>query len=153
MIAGIIAETGIDARYLELELTESLLMENSEAAIAKLRDLHDMGISLSIDDFGTGYSSLQYLKDLPIHALKVDQSFVQDLSTEANVVITRAIVSLAKTLKLKTIVEGVETEEQRVFMESIGCDIMQGFLFARPMPASAITKMFTKSLTFTTTKS
>ena len=153
MIAGIIAETGIDARYLELELTESLLMENSEAAIAKLRDLHDMGISLSIDDFGTGYSSLQYLKDLPIHALKVDQSFVQDLSTEANVVITRAIVSLAKTLKLKTIVEGVETEEQRVFMESIGCDIMQGFLFARPMPASAITKMFTKSLTFTATKS
>ena len=94
----------------------------------------------SIDDFGTGYSSLAYLKDLPIHALKVDQSFVQDLATEANVVITKAIVSLAKTLNLKTIVEGVETEEQRKFMESLGCDIMQGYLFSKPLPAYEITE-------------
>lgn len=146
MVAEIIKETGINGNFLELELTESLLMENSEAAISKLRSLHKMGIHLSIDDFGTGYSSLQYLKNLPIHALKIDQSFVQDLATEANVVITRAIVSLAKTLKLKTIVEGVETEEQRIFMESLGCDILQGYYFGKPMTSYDMTQIFTNSL-------
>ncbi|MGV7220734.1 MAG: EAL domain-containing protein [Nitrospinales bacterium] len=146
MIKDIIKETHINANYLELELTESLLMENSEEAISKLRSLDKMGIHLSIDDFGTGYSSLQYLKNLPIHALKIDQSFVQDLATEANVVITRAIVSLAKTLKLKTIVEGVETEEQRKFMESLGCDILQGYFFGKPMTSYDITQIFSSSL-------
>ena len=147
MVAQIIKETGVDARMMELELTETLLMENSEAAISKLRLLHDMGIQISIDDFGTGYSSLAYLKNLPIHALKVDQSFVQDLATEANVVITKAIVSLAKTLKLKTIVEGVETEEQKTFMKSLGCDIMQGYFFGRPMTAYDMTNILLNSRT------
>ena len=152
MVEKIVQETDIDARYLELELTETLLMDNSETAISKLHCLHKLGIQLSIDDFGTGYSSLQYLKNLPIHALKVDQSFVQDLSTDANVVITKAIVTLAKTLKLKTIAEGIETAEQNTFMESLGCDIMQGHFFSKPMPADDITQVFSNSLPITSSK-
>ena len=153
VVEKIVQETEVNPRFLELELTETLLMENSETAISKLHLLHEIGIQLSIDDFGTGYSSLQYLKNLPIHALKVDQSFVQDLSTDANVVITKAIVSLAKTLKLKTIAEGVETAEQDKFMESLGCDIMQGHFFAKPMTAHNVTEVFSKTLMVTTAKS
>jgi len=138
MLIDILENTGIDARNLELEFTESLLMDNSEAVIAKMGRLSDLGIQLSIDDFGTGYSSLTYLKSLPIKILKIDQSFVQDLATEANVVITKAIVSLAKTLKFKTVVEGVETEEQKNFMKALGCDVMQGYLFSKPLPANAV---------------
>ena len=119
-------------------------MDNSEAVIAKLGRLSDLGIQLSIDDFGTGYSSLTYLKSLPIKILKIDQSFVQDLSTETNVVITKAIVSLAKTLKIKTVVEGVETEAQKNFMKALGCDVMQGYLFSKPLPANEVTKLISK---------
>lgn len=144
MLIDILENTGIDARNLELEFTESLLMDNSEAVIAKMGRLSDLGIQLSIDDFGTGYSSLTYLKSLPIKILKIDQSFVQDLATEANVVITKAIVSLAKTLKFKTVVEGVETEEQKNFMKALGCDVMQGYLFSKPLPANEVTKLISK---------
>lgn len=141
MLIDIIENTGIQASKLELEFTESLLMDNSQAVIEKLGRLSDIGIQLSIDDFGTGYSSLTYLKSLPIQILKIDQSFVQDLATEANVVITKAIVSLARTLKFKTVVEGVETEEQKNFMKSLGCEVMQGYLFSKPLPAQEVTKL------------
>ncbi len=144
MLIDILENTGIDARNLELEFTESLLMDNSEAVIAKMGRLSDLGIQLSIDDFGTGYSSLTYLKNLPIKILKIDQSFVQDLSTETNVVITKAIVSLAKTLNIKTVVEGVETEAQKNFMQALGCDVMQGYLFSKPLPANEVTKLISK---------
>ena len=119
---------------LELEFTETILMEHSDEAISKLKDLKELGVKLSIDDFGTGYSSLTYLKNMPVDHLKIDQSFVKDLHEEANQAIIHTIISLAKSLKMKTIAEGVETEKARDFLTSLGCNIMQGYLFSPALP-------------------
>jgi diguanylate cyclase (GGDEF)-like protein/PAS domain S-box-containing protein len=134
---------GLAPQRLELEITESILLESSDAAIDKLKQLHEYGIELSIDDFGTGYSSLMYLRRLPVDTLKVDQSFVRDLADEANAQITRMIVTLAHTLKKKTVAEGVETQAQKDFLISIGCDHMQGYLFSKPLPPKEITALLT----------
>jgi diguanylate cyclase (GGDEF)-like protein len=144
MIERILAETGLDpsSHELELELTESLLMKNVEETAATLHRLHEMGVKLSIDDFGTGYSSLSYLKRFPLTSLKIDQSFVRDLSSNPDdAAIVSAIIALGHGLKLNVIAEGVETTEQLAYLREMKCDEMQGFLFSRPVPASEITQL------------
>jgi diguanylate cyclase (GGDEF)-like protein len=135
-VARIIAETGIDASLLELELTESLLMDNAEATVLTLRNLVRSGVRLSIDDFGTGYSSLAYLKQFPLDALKIDRAFVAEATTNPDdAAITLAIINIGHSLGLKVIAEGVETQAQLEFLRANGCDEMQGFLFSAPVPA------------------
>jgi len=128
--------TSLETQWLELELTESLLMESPEQTIALLHKLHDAGTKLAIDDFGTGYSSLAYLTQLPVQYLKIDRSFVNDVCTDPNsAAVARAIIGLAHNLHMTVIAEGVETEAQLSFLRKLGCDEMQGFLFSKPLPA------------------
>jgi EAL domain-containing protein (putative c-di-GMP-specific phosphodiesterase class I) len=138
-IAQVIEDAAFDPADLELELTESSIMRRPEQAVLKLQALDQLGIRLSIDDFGTGYSSLGHLKRFPIRTLKIDQSFVQDITTDANdAAIAQAIIALAESLQLKVIAEGVETREQLDLLRRYHCDEMQGYLFARPLPASEL---------------
>lgn len=137
MVERILRDTGVDPflHALELELTESLLMRDVERNIATLHRLVEMGIKLSVDDFGTGYSSLSYLRRFPIHALKIDRSFVQDMVENADdAAIVGAVIALGHSLRLNVIAEGVETEKQRTQLRILGCDEMQGFLISRPLP-------------------
>ncbi|MBF0175056.1 MAG: EAL domain-containing protein [Magnetococcales bacterium] len=131
-------ESGLDPQWLELEVTESMMMQDEKQAIATLKQLRNLGISISMDDFGTGYSSLSYLKRLPIQALKIDQSFVRELTENSDdAAIVLAIVSMAKSLKLHVVAEGVETQQQAEFLEKIECDELQGYHFSRPLPEQA----------------
>lgn len=135
-VQRIIEETDIDAKYLELELTESIIMENVEENIEILEQLHDMGVKLSIDDFGTGYSSMAYLKRFPIDKLKIDQSFVRDIATDPDdAAIVNATTALGHNLHMEVIAEGVETKQQLQFLKDSGCDEIQGYFFSRPLPA------------------
>ncbi|HSV28461.1 MAG TPA: bifunctional diguanylate cyclase/phosphodiesterase, partial [Candidatus Omnitrophota bacterium] len=132
-----IRDAGIEARLLDLELTESMLMVDGEGTLKLLRELSNLGVTLSIDDFGTGYSSLAYLKRFPVNTVKIDRAFVRDLEhDEDGRVIANAIVSLAHSLSLNTIAEGVETEQQATLLAKHGCDEIQGYLIGRPLPAS-----------------
>ena len=141
-VAAALDEAGLDARWLELEVTESLIMRDVQQAVDKMRELEAMGIALSIDDFGTGYSSLAALKSFPISRLKIDKSFVRDLAHSADdQAIARAIISLSHQLQMRVIAEGVETEQQREFLAQYGCDEMQGYLFSKPVPPDAIGAM------------
>jgi len=136
MIERVLAETGLAPTLLELELTESMLMHHAEETVGILTRLDEMGVRLAIDDFGTGYSSLSYLKRFPIHSLKVDRSFVRDISTDPDdAAIVTAIVAMARSLNLDVTAEGVETEEQATFLRSLACHQAQGYYFGRPMPA------------------
>ena len=138
-IASILAATGVEARYVELEITESFLMENIDEATRTLRALNNLGVDISIDDFGTGYSSLIYLKRFPIDTLKIDRSFVTDIATDRDdATIVKAIITLAHSLQMKVIAEGVETEEQLAFLRQHGCDQYQGYYFSKPLPASEL---------------
>ncbi|MFZ5877352.1 MAG: EAL domain-containing response regulator [Nitrospirota bacterium] len=135
----ILSESGLSPTRLELEITESLLMGHDSAVLGRLATLHDMGMTFSIDDFGTGYSSLGYLKRFPIDVLKIDRSFVGNAVADADQeTIAAAIVSLAHSLKLRVVAEGVETEDQSTFLRSLGCDVAQGYLYSRPLPADNI---------------
>ncbi len=132
-----LAETGLEPRCLQLEITESSAMQNAQAAIQTLRELKALGVGLSIDDFGTGYSSLSYLKRFPIDTLKIDQSFIRDIETDPDdAAIASAIIALAHTLKLEVVAEGVETPGQLEFLARHGCDLTQGYLFSRPVPTA-----------------
>lgn len=138
-VLGAIYKADIEPQKLKLELTESLLLEDTEEIIQKMTILQGCGVSFSLDDFGTGYSSLAYLKRLPLHQLKIDQSFVRDLLTDPNdEAISRTIVALAESLGLEVIAEGVETEEHRRKLAELGCFMYQGYLFGRPSPADQI---------------
>jgi diguanylate cyclase (GGDEF)-like protein/PAS domain S-box-containing protein len=136
---GIIAEHGIDASLLKLEITESMLMRRPDEAVTILRRLAGLGVKLSVDDFGTGYSSFSYLKRFPLNELKIDRSFVQDVIDPDSAAIALAIIELAHNLQLKVVAEGVETREQLLFLRTHGCDEMQGFFFAKPMAAEECT--------------
>ncbi|WP_250450264.1 EAL domain-containing protein [Caballeronia sp. ATUFL_M2_KS44] len=139
LVTSVLEETGLEPRYLELELTESAIMRNADNAAAMLSELSALGIGIAIDDFGTGYSSLSYLKRFPVHRLKIDRSFVADIGSSGDdETITSAIIALAHSLELQVIAEGVETDAQHEFLRKRDCDEMQGFLFSRPMPHDAI---------------
>lgn len=143
-VAQILHETGLSPEFLELELTESSIMSNAEAAIDVLTQLKTMGVTISIDDFGTGFSSLSYLKRLPIDALKIDQSFVRDVTTDPDdAALVMAIITLAHNLRLRVVAEGVETEEQLRFLRLLRCDEIQGHIFEKPLPAEALERLLT----------
>lgn len=134
---------GIDARRIELEVTESCFMNNPEQVSKTLQKLENLGYKISIDDFGTGYSSLSYLKQLPLHKLKIDRSFIRDLPHDTDdQAISKAIIALGKTLELEVLAEGVETEEQKAFLIANQCDSMQGYLFAKPLSAEDLEATF-----------
>ncbi|MGE0874355.1 MAG: EAL domain-containing protein [Burkholderiales bacterium] len=136
-VGNLLQRTGCPAGSLELEITESMIMRNPDAALHTMHRIDNLGVSLSIDDFGTGYSSLSYLKRFPVSKLKIDRSFVRDIHLDADdATIVEAIAALAKKLELGIVAEGVETEEQLEYLVSLGCDECQGFLFSRPVPAA-----------------
>ena len=136
LVAQILEEFKLPPEYLELELTERVAMGNPEAAISIMDDLHAKGVRLSIDDCGTGYSSLSYLKKFKVYKLKIDQSFVRDIATDADDrAIVSAIIQMAHSLSFTAIAEGVETSAQQEFLLQHGCDEVQGYLFSRPLPA------------------
>lgn len=142
----ILAATSVDPGLLELEITESLIVEDASEALKTLKSLEELGVRLAIDDFGTGYSGLSYLKRFPIDTVKIDQSFIRDISIDADdAAIVRAIVAMAKSLKLSVVAEGVETGEQLAFLSSLGCDFAQGYLLGRPVDAAAMTAMLEES--------
>jgi diguanylate cyclase (GGDEF)-like protein len=136
VIRGALGSAGLEPRFLEIELTESAVMTNPEESAAILEQLSRMGVLVSVDDFGTGYSSINYLRRFPIDKLKIDRSFVRDLDCEVDASIVQAIISLAHSLRLKVVAEGVETPEQLKFLRSLGCDQYQGFHFSPPLPAN-----------------
>ncbi|MEN9397492.1 MAG: hypothetical protein RLZ81_2022, partial [Pseudomonadota bacterium] len=136
MVSKLLAEAGLAPKYLELELTEGVATDDPVSAIAIMDDLHARGVRLSIDDFGTGYSSLSYLKRFPVYKLKIDQSFVRDITVDSeDKAIVSAIINMARSLGLQTIAEGVETAEQLAFLRAQGCDEAQGYHCSRPLPA------------------
>lgn len=142
IVPQILAETGLAAEYLDLELTESSIMSNAPEAIEVLTRLKAMNVTISIDDFGTGFSSLSYLKRLPIDTLKIDQSFIRDVTTDPDdAALVMAIVTLGHNLRLRVVAEGVETEEQLKFLHLLRCDEVQGFFFSKPLPASELEQL------------
>ena len=135
--------TGLDPRYLELEMTESLLVNNVDENIAVLRKLGQSGVRIAVDDFGTGYSSLSYLRQLPIDTLKIDRSFVRDIETDPeDRAIIQAIIAMAHSLTLQVTAEGVETHGQLDALARLGCDEYQGYLFSKPLPPVEIAARF-----------
>jgi diguanylate cyclase (GGDEF)-like protein len=144
-ISGILAETGVDSQRLGFEITESIAMKNADFTVAALNELKKMKIHLSLDDFGTGYSSLSYLKRFPLETIKIDRSFVRDITTDANdAAIVTAVIALAHSLKLAVVAEGVETEGQLNFLKLHDCDQMQGYFFSQPLPENEFLRLLSK---------
>jgi diguanylate cyclase (GGDEF)-like protein len=142
MVASVLAETGLAPEWLELEITESMVMDNVDQAVATMQQLQAMGVHISLDDFGTGYSSLGALKRFPLHALKIDRSFVRDLPLDAeDVAIVTATISMAHKMNLAVVAEGVESEAQLLFLRDNECDEIQGFYFSRPVPVEQFTQL------------
>ncbi|MDZ4202279.1 MAG: EAL domain-containing protein [Gallionella sp.] len=153
-VKQVLEETGLAPRYLELEFTESAIMQNVRDTIAIMKRFKAMGLHLSIDDFGTGYSSLSYLKQFPVDKLKIDKSFVDNITQDPNdAAIVQAIVALARTLGMTTIAEGVETEAQLGYLRSVHCKEMQGYLFSRPLPAADFATLLVRGKMLTENKS
>jgi diguanylate cyclase (GGDEF)-like protein len=146
IVSQILEETGMAAHYLELEVTESSLVSDIQRSIKTLEQLRELGISLALDDFGTGYSSLNYLKRFPVNMLKIDRSFVQDVTSNPDsAAVTDAIIALAKSLRLNITAEGIETQAQLDYLQQRGCHEGQGFYFSRPIPADKIAQILTIS--------
>jgi EAL domain-containing protein (putative c-di-GMP-specific phosphodiesterase class I) len=144
-VLEIIESENIDAKYLELELTESLVVDNPEKTIVMLTALKEMGIRLSIDDFGTGYSSLSYLSQFPLDILKIDKSFINQMETNnKGLALTQTIIAIAHNLSLEVVAEGVETEQQLNLLRKLSCEYVQGYFFSKPIPASEITSLLEK---------
>jgi EAL domain-containing protein (putative c-di-GMP-specific phosphodiesterase class I) len=142
-IKRILDKTAINPQRLKLEITESIILVNVEQIIETMNALRELGISFSMDDFGTGYSSLSYLQRLPLSQLKIDQSFVRDLTIDSNdAAIIRTILALGKSLNISVIAEGVETEQQRDYLASVGCQFFQGYLFGKPELLSVFEQNF-----------
>jgi EAL domain-containing protein (putative c-di-GMP-specific phosphodiesterase class I) len=153
IIKAALDDTGLDPQLLELELTETLLMDDVAHSKAILSELKALGVTIALDDFGTGYSSLSYLKGFQLDTLKIDRAFTADLMTsEANASIVRATIGLAKGLRLRTVAEGVETRPQADFLAEQGCDVLQGFLFAKPMAPEAFLSFALASHTYLLSK-
>jgi len=145
----VLRATGFPAELLEIELTESTLLQHGDSTMARLRQLKSMGVRLSIDDFGTGYSSLAYLKRFPVDSLKIDQSFVRDLTQDPeDSAITTSILLMGKSLNLKVVAEGLETQAQLDFLKALDCDEGQGYFFGRPMPAEEARALVEKQILF-----
>jgi len=144
-ITAVLTEVDLPANALELELTEAMAMDDPQAAMAVMDQLHGYGIRMSIDDFGTGYSSLSYLKRFKVYKLKIDQSFVRDIGTDPeDKAIVTAIINMASSLGLRTIAEGVETAEQLAFLRLHGCNEVQGYYFSKPLTAQAFDQYLTQ---------
>jgi EAL domain-containing protein (putative c-di-GMP-specific phosphodiesterase class I) len=141
-VLNALTDSGLESKYLELELTESLIMQDVEQAVATMTELQGLGVHLSIDDFGTGYSSLSALKNFPVARLKIDKSFISDLPTNENdKAVAGAVISLGQKLNLRVIAEGVETDDQVAFLRENNCDEMQGYHFSKPVTVEAIEEL------------
>jgi EAL domain-containing protein (putative c-di-GMP-specific phosphodiesterase class I) len=138
MVVDTLLRHEIEPKHLQLEITESVAVQNLERTMAVLRDLRHIGVGVAIDDFGTGQSSLIYLKQFPIDTIKIDQAFVRDVTTdESAAAIVSYVINLAHSMRLNVVAEGVETDEQYSFLRLYACDHLQGFLFSRPLPSGA----------------
>ncbi len=147
MLHDMLIEIGMKPEWLELEITESAIMNNPQHAMAVLKSISELGVELAIDDFGTGYSSLSYLKKLPINKIKIDQSFIRELPfDEKGAGITKSIIALSKSLNLRVVAEGVETSEKRDFLVENGCINIQGYFYSKPIPADKMEVMLQKGL-------
>jgi EAL domain-containing protein (putative c-di-GMP-specific phosphodiesterase class I) len=142
VVAKALQATGVAAGMVELEITENAAMENLEPAIAILEKLKDIGVTIAMDDFGTGYSSLSYLRQLPVDVVKIDQSFVREIpDSHEDVLIAQAIIAMTQSLNLSLVVEGIENVKQLNFFRQQGCNIVQGFLFSKPVEADEMLRM------------
>lgn len=143
VVKNTLEEIGLESKYLALEITETSAMDGVREKLEKMKLLKDMGIGIAIDDFGTGYSSMAYLTEFPIDTLKIDRSFVRDLSHDDNAkAIANTIINMAKIMNMRSIAEGVETEEQRNFLKGKGCDQIQGYLISKPTAPHLIEEKF-----------
>ena len=146
IVTTVLRETELEAKYLEVEITETAVMDNVDVAISRLNNIHSMGVHISIDDFGTGYTSISYLKQFPVNVLKIDQQFIKGIPQSQNdMAITSAVIALGHNLGLKIVAEGVETAEQVQYLMDHNCDLIQGYFLSRPLPTSKIVLQFTKS--------
>jgi diguanylate cyclase (GGDEF)-like protein len=147
LVEGALAEAGLEPRWLELEITESMLLRDEKGVVEALRTLRSRGVRVAVDDFGTGYSSLAYLRSLPVDSLKIDRSFVSGIAENPDeAALAAAIVSMGRALRLRVVAEGVESEAQRALLEAWRCDELQGFLFAHPMPADVLERWWRETL-------
>ena len=148
-VFGALADTGLDPRFLELELTESVLMKHADSAASILKALRARGVKIAVDDFGTGYSSLSYLRKFPIDALKIDQSFIRQISTHpVETTIVEAVVGMGRSMKLRVIAEGVETHEELAFLQAHQCDEAQGYYFSRPVLPQQFARLLETGMAF-----
>lgn len=151
VVATVLEETGLEPHYLELEITETAIMDNVDVAINKLNDIKKMGVEISVDDFGTGYTSISYLKQFPVKVLKIDQSFIKGLpNNQDDIAIVSTLIALAHNLSMKVVAEGVETAEQLQFLADQNCDMIQGYFLSRPLPEKKIVLQFVKKDSSTT---
>ena len=141
IVKNILEKTGLDASLLELEITESVIMESAKVITKKIAELREIGVRIALDDFGTGYSSLSYVKSLPITTLKIDKIFVDDIkNSDSNTNVTDTIIDLGHKMELTIIAEGVETEAQLAYLIENGCDVIQGYLYSKPLPEKELEK-------------
>jgi EAL domain-containing protein (putative c-di-GMP-specific phosphodiesterase class I) len=144
-VARALRESGLHPSSLTLEITENAVMENAPTTFQTLQELYALGIKLAIDDFGTGYSSMSYLKRFPVDYVKIDRSFVEELSEESDEAVASGIVSLVRTLNMKSIAEGVETAEQLARLRQMRCEMAQGYYFSKPLPSEAASELLANS--------